>query len=59
MSTSFYRGAQGVLLVYDISSRASFEAMDKWFEEALDYTRDKTVLYLVRLPSPPSSRLIC
>ena len=49
-----------MLLVYDISSRASFEAMDKWFEEALDYTRDKTVLYLVgaKLDKAPRKRAV-
>ncbi|KAG1739826.1 ras-domain-containing protein [Suillus paluster] len=29
----FYRGAQGIILVYDVSDRGSFEALPKWFSE--------------------------
>ncbi|KXX81736.1 Ras-related protein Rab-18 [Madurella mycetomatis] len=47
LSTSFYRGGHGVILVYDISSRASFLALDKWFEEAEANTTEDVVLYLV------------
>ncbi|KAK5662747.1 hypothetical protein OQA88_6154 [Cercophora sp. LCS_1] len=47
LSTSFYRGAHGVLLVYDISSRASFLTMERWFDEAESNTPDGVALYLV------------
>ncbi|KAM7194770.1 ras domain containing protein [Naviculisporaceae sp. PSN 640] len=47
LSTSFYRGAHAVLLVYDISSRASFLTMEKWFEEAETYTVEGIALCLV------------
>ncbi|KAK4110706.1 ras-domain-containing protein [Canariomyces notabilis] len=47
LSTSFYRGAHGVIVVYDISSRASFLTLDKWFEEAEANTADGVALYLV------------
>lgn len=47
LSTSFYRGAHGVVLVYDISSRASFLTMERWFEEAETNTVDGVALYLV------------
>ena len=48
MSTSYYRGAHGVLLVYDASSRASFASMDAWFDEVAANTVPGTVaLYLV------------
>lgn len=30
----FYREAQGVLLTYDVNSRASFAALDAWLEES-------------------------
>jgi len=33
----FYRDAQGALLVYDVSSRRSFEALDGWLKEAAKY----------------------
>ncbi|KAK3685993.1 ras family-domain-containing protein [Podospora appendiculata] len=47
LSTSFYRGAHGVLLVYDISSRASFKTMERWFTEAEANTVQGVALYLV------------
>ncbi|KAK3945024.1 P-loop containing nucleoside triphosphate hydrolase protein [Diplogelasinospora grovesii] len=47
LSTSFYRGAHGVILVYDVSSRASFRTMERWFEEAENNTVEDAVLYLV------------
>jgi hypothetical protein len=53
LSTSFYRGAHGVILVYDVSSRSSFQSMDKWFEEAETNTVSGAALYLVCLPAYP------
>ncbi|KAK4137591.1 hypothetical protein BT67DRAFT_340563, partial [Trichocladium antarcticum] len=47
LSTSFYRGAHGVLLVYDISSRPSFLTVEKWFNEAKANTAEGVVIYLV------------
>ncbi|KAK3399000.1 P-loop containing nucleoside triphosphate hydrolase protein [Sordaria brevicollis] len=47
LSTSFYRGAHGVILVYDISNRASFLSMERWFDEATANTVEDVALYLV------------
>nr|CAD70956.1 related to GTP-binding protein rab18a [Neurospora crassa] len=47
LSTSFYRGAHGVILVYDISNRASFISMERWFDEAKANTVEDVALYLV------------
>ncbi|KAL1876328.1 hypothetical protein VTK73DRAFT_9571 [Phialemonium thermophilum] len=47
LSTSFYRGAQGVILAYDISNRVSFQSLEKMFEEAEANTGPSAVLYLV------------
>jgi Ras-related protein Rab-7A len=30
---SFYRGAEGCILVYDITVQESFEALDMWYDE--------------------------
>lgn len=49
LSTSYYRGAHGVIIVYDISSRSSFAAMDKWIEEARNNANPDAVLYIVGL----------
>jgi len=47
LSNSYYRGAHGVILVYDISSRESFLAMERWFEEAESNAMPGAVMYLV------------
>lgn len=33
----FYKDAQGALLVYDVTSRPSFEALNHWIEEAVKF----------------------
>lgn len=33
----FYKDAQGCLLVYDVCSRESFEALDEWLAEAVKF----------------------
>ncbi|KAI2623260.1 ras-domain-containing protein [Hypoxylon sp. NC1633] len=47
LSTSYYRGAHGVILVYDISNRKSFLSMEKWIDEARSNASPDAVLYLV------------
>ncbi|KAJ3566689.1 hypothetical protein NPX13_g7039 [Xylaria arbuscula] len=47
LSTSYYRGAHGVILVYDISNKKSFASMEKWFDEARMNANPDAVLYLV------------
>ncbi|EKD17988.1 hypothetical protein MBM_03760 [Drepanopeziza brunnea f. sp. 'multigermtubi' MB_m1] len=47
LSNSYYRGAHGVILVYDISNRDSFLAMERWFDEVEANAQPNTVTYLV------------
>ncbi|CAN8095718.1 unnamed protein product [Discula destructiva] len=58
LSTSYYRGAHGVLLVYDVSSRASFAAMETWFAEAEVNTSPGVVLYLVGAKTDKPNRAV-
>jgi len=37
VTSSYYRGAQGVVLVYDCTSRRSFENVKLWLEEVKKY----------------------
>jgi GTPase SAR1 family protein len=34
MTASYYRGAQGALLVYDVGNRDSFEHVKQWYDRA-------------------------
>lgn len=58
LSTSYYRGAHGVLLVYDVSSRTSFGSMDKWFDEAELNTGPDVALYLVGAKTDKPNRAV-
>ncbi|KAI0262114.1 ras family-domain-containing protein [Gloeopeniophorella convolvens] len=45
--SSYYRGTQGILLVYDITNRESFEALPWWFAERSKYVPDSAVKIVV------------
>ncbi|GAB6020683.1 Insulin-like growth factor 2 mRNA-binding protein 3 [Chamberlinius hualienensis] len=46
ITQSYYRSAHGVLLVYDISKRATFINIQRWMDEVRKYT-DSNVLVLL------------
>ncbi|VDB85649.1 unnamed protein product [Peniophora sp. CBMAI 1063] len=41
ITSSYYRGAQGIILVYDVSNRETFDALPRWYSEleTYEYTR--------------------
>ena len=47
ITNTYYRQAIGVLLVYDISRRSSFESIDKWLNEVRDHADEKVEIILV------------
>ena len=47
ITRSYYRGSIGVILVYDITSRESFEDISKWLEETKNFANDKVSIILV------------
>ena len=47
MAGSYYRRALGVLLVYDITNKKSFENLPKWLKEIKAYTNPKTEISLI------------
>lgn len=44
---SYYYCAIGILLVYDITNRGSFESLNKWVEEISSYANKKIQLIIV------------
>lgn len=46
ITSAYYRGAVGALLVYDISKSSSFENVDKWLKELKDHADSQTVVML-------------
>ena len=47
ITSSYYRGAHGVILVYDVANRESFEALPKWYSELETYVSPKVVKMVV------------
>ncbi|TKR69954.1 hypothetical protein L596_022037 [Steinernema carpocapsae] len=48
LTPSYYRGAQGVICVYDVSSRPSFDRLEHWMTEVDTYiTKNDAVKMLV------------
>ena len=48
LTPSYYRGAQGAILVYDVTNRQSFQKLDQWLYELETYsTRSNIVKMLV------------
>ncbi len=47
LTSSYYRGAQGVILVYDVSNRESFEHLQNWFDELDTYCTPEVVKIIV------------
>lgn len=47
LTSSYYRGAQGVILVYDVSNRETFEQLNNWFNELNTYCSTRQVVKMV------------
>ncbi|NXW23025.1 RB18B protein, partial [Circaetus pectoralis] len=47
LTPSYYRGAQGVVLVYDVTRKDTFAGLESWLNELEMYTKSNTVKMLV------------
>ncbi|ESO11127.1 hypothetical protein HELRODRAFT_104797 [Helobdella robusta] len=47
ITSAYYRGAVGAMLVYDIAKHATFENIDRWLKELRDHADDNIVVLLV------------
>jgi len=47
ITSSYYRGAQGIILVFDVSNRESFEALPRWYSELETYVSSSVVKIIV------------
>lgn len=47
ITSAYYRGAVGALLVYDITKKQSFENISRWLRELRDHADSNIVLMLV------------
>ncbi|KAI8929622.1 ras family-domain-containing protein [Entophlyctis helioformis] len=47
ITSAYYRGAVGALLVYDISQQKTFESVERWLKELRDHADANIVIMLV------------
>mmetsp|Transcript_26989 Transcript_26989/g.26618 ORF Transcript_26989/g.26618 Transcript_26989/m.26618 type:complete len:220 (+) Transcript_26989:24-683(+) len=47
ITSAYYRGAVGALLVYDVCKPTSFENVERWLKELKDHADSQTVVMLV------------
>ncbi|KAF2355690.1 Small GTP-binding protein domain [Trinorchestia longiramus] len=47
ITQSYYRSANGVVMVYDITKRSSFLSIQRWMEEVKRYTHPQVALILI------------
>lgn len=47
LTSSYYRGAHGVIVVYDVTDRESFDALPTWFNELETFTSSADVVKII------------
>lgn len=47
ITSSYYRGADAIIVVYDLTDRESFNHVQRWLEEIDKYTDQTTLKYVV------------
>ncbi|KAB2601337.1 ras-related protein RIC2-like [Pyrus ussuriensis x Pyrus communis] len=47
ITSAYYRGAVGALLVYDVTRNSTFESVERWLKELRDHTDPNIVVMLV------------
>ena len=54
--SSFYRGAHGVMICFDITDLESFRNVDNWLEEVTRYCSENTPVFLIGTKADLQSR---
>lgn len=47
LTPCYYRGAQGAILVYDTSIRATFDKLFTWLDELETYSTNKNIVKMI------------
>lgn len=47
ITTSYYRGADGVLIVFDITDRQSFDSLKSWHEECMRFCKKDSKIIII------------
>ena len=58
ITSAYYRGADGIIVVYDVTHRESYEHVRDWLKEVEKYANDNTVKLLVGNKSDRRDRVV-
>lgn len=47
ITTAYYRGAMGIVLIYDVTDSRSFENVENWFQTVTQHTNEDAQIFLV------------
>ncbi|KAG7692893.1 hypothetical protein KL930_004240 [Ogataea haglerorum] len=47
ITTAYYRGAMGIIIVYDVCDENSFDSVKKWYQTVNQHAKDEAQLFLV------------
>lgn len=47
ITQSYYRSANAIIIVYDVSNQPSFDRLPEWLRELKQHVNDKVIIYLV------------
>uniref|UniRef100_A0A6B2LL89 Uncharacterized protein n=1 Tax=Arcella intermedia TaxID=1963864 RepID=A0A6B2LL89_9EUKA len=47
ITSSYYRGAHGVIITYDVTNKSSFDGIQKWFSEVERYSNQNVKVLLL------------
>ena len=47
ITTSFYRGSDGVFIVYDVTNEQSFQHVSKWIDEVKKNAKENAAIILI------------
>eukprot|EP01006_Ploeotia_vitrea_P006427 TRINITY_DN13098_c0_g1_i1.p1 TRINITY_DN13098_c0_g1~~TRINITY_DN13098_c0_g1_i1.p1 ORF type:complete len:211 (-),score=16.04 TRINITY_DN13098_c0_g1_i1:231-863(-) len=53
VTRSYYRGAVGVILMYDLNNKDTWEEVQHWYDEAKQYAAEDVTYIVVGHPAPP------
>ena len=47
ITKNYYRGSNGIILIFDVTDRASFEHIKNWIEQIKEEAQENIIIYLV------------
>lgn len=47
ITTAYYRGAMGIVLIYDVTDSRTFENVENWYQTVIQYANENAQIFLV------------